>query len=96
MLGQTVALLWTHCTFANGSSVSERYRIIFSGMSRAIIHNSDYRSLDDAKAAIDRYFEERNTWFLAHPKKAGKKIWGKEREAAVFSVSSNCKDPRYR
>jgi hypothetical protein len=69
---------------------------IFSGMSRAIIHNSDYRSLDDAKAAIDRYFQERNTWFLAHPKKAGKKIWGKEREAAVFSVSSNCKDPRYR
>jgi transposase len=69
---------------------------IFSGMSRAIIHNSDYHSLDDAKAAIDRHFEERNTYFVAHPQRAGRKIWGKEREAAVFSDSSNCKDPRYR
>jgi hypothetical protein len=31
---------------------------IFSGMARAVIHNSDYKSTDDAKAAIDRYFEE--------------------------------------
>jgi hypothetical protein len=69
---------------------------VFSGMSRAIIHNSDYHSLADAKAAIDRYFEERNTSFAAHPQRAGRKIWGKEREAAVFSDSSNCKDPRYR
>jgi hypothetical protein len=29
---------------------------IFSGMARAIIHNSDYASLDKAKEAIDRYF----------------------------------------
>jgi hypothetical protein len=33
---------------------------IFSGMARAIIHNSDYNSTDDAKCAIDRYFVERN------------------------------------
>jgi hypothetical protein len=33
---------------------------------------------------------------VAHPQRAGRKIWGKEREAAVFSDSSNCKDPRYR
>jgi hypothetical protein len=46
---------------------------IFSGMSRAIIHNSNYRSVDDAKAAIDRYFQERNAGFLAHPQRAGKK-----------------------
>ncbi len=69
---------------------------VFSGMSRAIIHSSDYPALDDAKAAIDRYFEERNVHFQEHPQRAGKKIWGKEREPATFSDSSNCKDPRYR
>ena len=69
---------------------------VFSGMSRAIIHNSNYPSIDDAKGAIHRYFEERNTHFQQHPRPAGKKIWGKEREPASFSESSNCKDPRYR
>jgi transposase len=29
---------------------------VFSGMARAIIHNSDYHSLDAAKAAIDKHF----------------------------------------
>ena len=29
---------------------------VFSGMARAIIHNSDYGSVDHAKVAIDRYF----------------------------------------
>ena len=32
-------------------------------MSRAIIQNSNYQSVDDAKAAIDRYFNERNAHF---------------------------------
>ena len=69
---------------------------VFSGMSPAIIHGSDYPTLDDAKAAIDRHFEERNVRFQEHLQRAGKKIWGKEREPATFSDSSNCKDPRYR
>ena len=69
---------------------------VFSGMARAIIHNSDYKSVDEAKAAIDRYFAERNDRFQKHPRRAGKKIWGKEREPAVFSEANNCKDPRYR
>ena len=69
---------------------------IFSGMARAIIHNSDYASLEKAKEAIDRYFEERNRHFLDHPRRAGNKIWGKERVPPSFSVSNNCKDPRYR
>jgi transposase len=69
---------------------------VFSGMSRAIIHSSDYQSLDDAKVAIDQYFDQRNQNFQAHPRRAGKKIWGNEREPATFSDSSNCKDPRYR
>jgi transposase len=69
---------------------------VFSGMARAIIHNSDYKSTDAAKAAIDRYFADRNANFLQHPKRAGKKIWGTEREPPEFSDANNCKDPRYR
>jgi hypothetical protein len=69
---------------------------VFSGMARAIIHSSDYKTLDDAKTAINRYFEKRNAHFLQYPRRAGNKIWGKERELAAFSEANNCKDPRYR
>jgi hypothetical protein len=69
---------------------------VFSGMARAIIHNSDYKSEADAKAAIDRYFAERNHQFQQHPRRAGQRIWGKERTRAVFTTANNCKDPRYR
>jgi hypothetical protein len=69
---------------------------VFSGMARAVIHNSDYKTTDDAKAAINRYFEERNTHFSQSPRRAGNKIWRKEREPAAFSDANNCKDPRYR
>jgi transposase len=69
---------------------------VFSGMARAIVHNSDYQTLDEAKAAFDRYFEERNAHFRQHPQRAGNKIWRKEREPAAFSEANNCKDPRYR
>jgi hypothetical protein len=43
---------------------------VFSGMSRAVIHNSDYPSIDDAKAAIDRYLDERNQNYQEHPQRA--------------------------
>lgn len=69
---------------------------VFSGMSRAIIHNSDYQSVAEAKEAIDRYFRERNLNFLENPKRAGKKIWGKERSDTSFCPANNCKDPLYR
>jgi hypothetical protein len=69
---------------------------VFSGLARSIIHNSDYKTMDDAKAAIDRHFADRNEHFLQHPRRAGRKIWGKEREVADFSEANNCKDPRYR
>jgi DDE superfamily endonuclease len=68
---------------------------VFSGMARSIIHNSDYKTLDDAKAAMDQYFANRNAHFAQYPRRAGKKIWGKERELADFSNANNCKDPRY-
>lgn len=68
---------------------------IFSGMARAIIHNSDYASENECKVSIDRYFAERNDYFNKNPKRAGNKIWGKERVGATFRESNNCKDPKY-
>ena len=69
---------------------------VFSGMARAIIHNSDYGSVGDVQAAITRYFEERNAAFLAAPRRAGRAIWGKERVPSTFLDTNNCKDPKYR
>jgi transposase len=69
---------------------------VFSGMARAILHNSNYESVDACKGAIDRYFAERNRAFLEQPRRAGKKIRGKERVEAVFREENNCKDPRWR
>jgi transposase len=69
---------------------------VFSGMARAILHNSNYESVDACRGAIDRYFAERNRTFLEHPRRAGKKIWGKERVEAIFREENNCKDPRWR
>jgi transposase len=65
---------------------------VFSGMARAIIHNSDYDSLAACKAAIDRHFAERNAFFQANPKKAGRIIWGKEITPSTFSPANNCKN----
>ena len=68
---------------------------VFSGMARAIIHNSNYKSKEDAMAAIDRHLSERNEYFRQHPKRAGNKIWGKERVPPQFDESQNCKDPQW-
>lgn len=68
---------------------------VFSGMARAIIHNSDYESVEACKAAIDLYFAERNAFFRANPKKAGRIIWGKEITPSTFSPANNCKDRYY-
>jgi len=69
---------------------------VFSGMARAVIHKSNYPSVDVAKSAIDLYFKERNFQFARNPKRAGNKIWGKKRVPSGFSESHNCKDPLYR
>jgi hypothetical protein len=69
---------------------------IFSGLAVSVIHNSDYASVDEAKAAIDRYFAERNLHFHLNPKRAGKKIWGTERVGSTFKEGQNCKSPKYR
>ncbi|MDB4558887.1 IS630 family transposase [Amylibacter sp.] len=90
--GPTVAL----APLPAGAQFLNVIEAVFSGMSRAIIHNSNYASKDEAKAAIDRYFSERNEYFQKHPKRAGNKIWGEEPSVSGFSESNNCKDPRYR
>ena len=69
---------------------------VFSGMAKAIIHNSDYQSVDECKNAIDRYFDERNKIFIENPKRAGKNIWRQEVVEPVFKDSNTCKDPNYR
>jgi hypothetical protein len=69
---------------------------VFSGMARAILHNSDYCSVGSVKESIDRYYAERNEFFREHPKRAGGKIWGQERVQSRFREGNNCKDPLYR
>lgn len=69
---------------------------VFSGMARAVIHNSDYPSVSACMTAIDRHFAERNQHFKTHPKRAGKKLWGKELVPPVFDETQNCKDPNWR
>jgi transposase-like protein len=68
---------------------------VFSGMASAIIHNSDYKSVDDAKTAINRYFSERNAHFKKHPKRAGDKIWGMEEVPSKFKEGQICKNKKW-
>jgi len=87
-------LVWT-APLPAGAQFLNVIESVFSGMSRAIIHNSDYPSLGAAKDAIDLYFRERNEYFFRNPKRAGYKIWGKERVPSEFQEGQNCKDPVY-
>jgi transposase len=78
-----------------GSQFLNVIESVFSGMARAIIHNSDYSSVECAKGAIDRHFEDRNAHFAEHPKRAGSKVWGNELVPSEFREGQNCKDPRF-
>ena len=69
---------------------------VFSGMAAAIIQNSDYESVTDAKKAIDRYLRERNEYYQKYPKRAGNKIWGNELVVPVFKIGQNCKNHKWR
>jgi transposase len=69
---------------------------VFSGLAKAIIHNSNYKDADECKASIDQYFQTRNENFRKNPQRAGNKIWGKELVIPVFDESKNCKDPKWR
>jgi hypothetical protein len=52
---------------------------VFGGMKKAVICNSDYPTPLDMQAAIARYFIERNQFYKENPKRAGNKIWDKQR-----------------
>lgn len=52
---------------------------VFGGMKKAVICNSDYATPHDMQEAIARHFEERNVFYKENPKKAGDKIWDKQR-----------------
>jgi transposase len=69
---------------------------VFSGLSQAVIQNSNYPSLDAAKAAVDRHFAERNKHFRKHPKRAGNKIWGKELVPPAFREGQSCRNLQFR
>lgn len=69
---------------------------VFSGLAKGIIHNSNYNSVTECKSAIDLYFDERNKHFQQQPKRAGNKIWGKEKVVPVFNETKNCKNPKWR
>ena len=47
----------------SGAQFLNVIELVFSGMSRAIIHSSDYPSLDEAKAAVARYLRSETTTF---------------------------------
>jgi transposase len=64
---------------------------VFAGLARAVIHNSDYGSVEECKAAVDRHFADRNLHFQLNPKRAGNKIWGKEPVAPEFSDTQVCR-----
>jgi hypothetical protein len=59
---------------------------VFCGMARAIIANSNYGSVEEARAAIERHVQERNEKFRCTPKCAGGKIWGMEREPTPWRL----------
>jgi len=64
---------------------------VFGGLAKAVIHNSDYACVDECKIAIDQHFATRNGYFKTHPKRAGRKIWGKEVVRAKFRETQNCR-----
>lgn len=65
---------------------------VFSGMKRAVIHNSDYKSELEMKTAISQHFRDRNEYFQENPKRAGNKIW----EIDFFQDHDNIKSGTYR
>jgi transposase len=65
---------------------------VFSGLAKSVIHNSDYESVQECKDAVDRYFNRRNAYYQQNPKKAGQKIWGKERVKPIFDKANICRN----
>ena len=65
---------------------------VFAGLAKAVIHNSDYVSVEECKQAMNLHFAVRNQYFKTNPKRAGRKIWGKEIVKARFSENQHCRN----
>lgn len=65
---------------------------VFAGLAKAVIHNSDYPSVEECKQAMNLHFAARNQYFKANPKRAGRKIWGKEIVKARFSETHHTRN----
>jgi transposase len=65
---------------------------VFSGVMRAVVHNSDYASEEEMKSAISKHFCERNLFFKANPRRVGKRIW----EMEFFADCDNLRSGNYR
>jgi transposase len=65
---------------------------VFAGLAKAVIHNSDYTCTDECKSAISLHFQKRNADFQVNPKRAGRKIWGKEIVKARFSETHHTRN----
>ena len=76
----------------SGAQFLNVIELVFSGMARAILHNSNYASVDECKAAIDIYFAERNRAFSSViPGRQETKSGGKERVEPVLKEANNCR-----
>ena len=63
-------------------------------MAKAIIHNSDYQSVDECAGAINRYFSDRNKFYIKNPKKQATKF-GEKKElnqslAKAITAKTHC------
>ncbi|MEN6439988.1 MAG: IS630 family transposase [Syntrophobacter sp.] len=62
----------------NNSQFLNVIESVFSGMKKAVVHNSDYQLAEEMRVAIAKHFESRNAFFKENPKRAGNKIWDKQ------------------
>ena len=87
-LGPTIQLV----PLPTSSQFLDVLEAVFSGMKRAVVHHSDYQSVDELKAAVSSHFAERNAFFKENPRRAGKKIW----DVDFFHDTNNLRSGNYR
>jgi len=67
--GEATGPVVTLAPLPSGAQFLNVIESVFSGMARAIIANSNYGSIDEARTAIDRYIQERNEKFRCSPRR---------------------------
>lgn len=76
----------------SGAQFLDVMEAVFSALKRAVIHNSDYQSVEEMKSAISQHFVDRNEFFRRNPKRAGQKIW----DVDFFQDNRNLTSGNYR